>query len=82
MMITRKPIARRTLLRGLGASVALPLLESMMPSAKAAEAAAASRKRLQVLYLPNGMVMQNWTPAELGENYAMSTTLKPLESFR
>jgi hypothetical protein len=82
MMITRKPIARRTLLRGLGASVALPLLESMMPSAKAAEAAAAGRKRLQVLYLPNGMVMQNWTPAELGENYAISTTLKPLEPFR
>jgi len=82
MMITRKPIGRRTLLRGLGASVALPLLESMMPSAKAAEAAAAARKRLQVLYLPNGMVMQNWTPAELGENYAISTTLKPLESFR
>jgi hypothetical protein len=82
MMITRKPIGRRTLLRGLGASVALPLLESMMPSAKAAEAAAAARKRLQVLYLPNGMVMQNWAPAALGDNYAISTTLKPLEPFR
>jgi hypothetical protein len=82
MMITRNPIGRRTLLRGLGASVALPLLESMMPSAKAAEAAAAARKRLQVLYLPNGMVMQNWKPVEMGENYVMSTTLKPLEPFR
>jgi hypothetical protein len=81
MMITRKPIGRRTLLRGLGASLALPLLEGMIPSVKAAEAAAAV-KRMQVIYLPNGMIMQNWTPAELGENYTISPTLKPMEPFR
>jgi len=71
MMITRKPIGRRTLLRGLGASLALPLLEGMIPSARAAEEAAAARRRLQVLYMPNGMIMQNWSPATLGENYAI-----------
>jgi len=82
MMITRKPIGRRTLLRGLGASLALPLLEGMIPSARAAEEAAAARRRLQVLYMPNGMIMQNWSPATLGENYAISPILKPMERFR
>jgi hypothetical protein len=83
MMIARKPIGRRTLLRGLGATLALPLLDGMLPSsARAAEEAAAARKRLQVLYTPNGMIMQNWSPAELGENYTISPILKPLESVR
>ncbi len=80
MMIIRKPMNRRTLLRGLGASMTLPLLEAMISSARATEVAA--RKRLQVLYLPNGMLMQNWTPAEVGENYTISPTLKPMEPFR
>lgn len=82
MMITRKPIGRRTLLRGLGAAMALPLMEGMIPSARAAEEAAAMRKRLQVLYTPNGMIMQNWSPAEMGENYTISPILKPMEPFR
>jgi len=83
MMIRRNPIGRRTLLRGLGASLALPLLEGMIPhSARAAEEAAAARKRFQVIYTPNGMIMQNFRPAELGENYPISPTLKPLEPFR
>ena len=82
MMIARKPIGRRTLLRGLGACLALPLMEGMSSSAKAAEAAAAACKRFQVIYLPNGMVMQNWTPAELGENYTLSPILKPMAPFR
>jgi Protein of unknown function (DUF1552) len=80
MMITRKPMDRRTLLRGLGACISLPLLEAMISSARAAQVAAG--KRLQVLYLPNGMLMQNWTPAEVGENYTISPTLKPMEPFR
>ncbi len=63
MMITRKALGRRTLLRGMGTVMALPLLEAMSSSAKAAEEAAATRKRLQVIYTPNGMMMENWTPA-------------------
>src|SRR5476649_2915583 len=82
MMITRKPMGRRTMLRGMGTTMALPLLEAMSSSAKAAEQAAASRKRLQVIYTPNGMMMQNWTPAQTGADFAMSPILKPLEPHR
>jgi len=82
MMITRKPMGRRTLLRGMGTAMALPLLDAMIPGAKAAEEAAAARKRLQVIYTPNGMMMQNWTPAQTGADFAMSPILKPLEPYR
>ncbi|HEX4637358.1 MAG TPA: DUF1552 domain-containing protein, partial [Rhizomicrobium sp.] len=83
MIITRKPIGRRTLLRGMGTTMALPLLEAMLPgAARAAEEALASRKRLQVIYTPNGMMMQNWTPESTGENFAFSPILKPLEPYR
>jgi len=83
MMITRKPLGRRTVLRGLGATLALPLLEAMMPaSARAVEEAAAARKRFHVLYMPNGMIMQNWTPAALGADYPISPILRPMEPFR
>ena len=82
MMITRKTLGRRTMLRGMGTVMALPLLEAMSSGAKAAEEAAAARKRLQVIYTPNGMMMQNWTPATAGEGYALSPILKPLEPYR
>jgi hypothetical protein len=83
MMIPRKALPRRAVLRGmLGATVALPLLEAMSPSAKAADAAAAARKRFQVIYTPNGYIMQNFRPAETGANYTMPPILKPLEPFR
>ena len=82
MMITRKAMHRRTVLRGAGAVIALPLLDAMGASAKAVETAAASRKRLQVIYTPNGMVMKDFFPAQTGEGYAMSPILKPLESYR
>jgi hypothetical protein len=81
-MITRKPMGRRAMLRGAGTMMALPLLEAMMGSARAAEEAAAARKRLQVIYTPNGMMMENWTPAASGENFAFSPILKPLEPYR
>ena len=80
MMITRKTMPRRTLLRGMGASIALPLMEAMITSAKAEEMAV--RKRLQVIYTPNGMVMENWTPATTGKDYGLSPILKPLEPYR
>ena len=82
MIIRSKPMARRTVLRGMGATLALPLLEAMMTSASAAEAAAKARMRLQVIYMPNGMMMQNYTPAQTGEGYAMTPILKPLEPYR
>ena len=82
MMITKKEIGRRTMLRGMGTVMALPLLEAMGSSAKAAEASAAARKRLQVIYTPNGMMMENWTPKTAGEGYELSPILKPLEPYR
>ena len=66
MMITRKAMGRRTVLRGMGTTVALPLLEAMGSSASAVETAAASRKRLQVIYTPNGMVMKRLLPGTDG----------------
>ena len=77
MMITRKAMGRRTMLRGMGTAMALPLLEAMSSSAKAAEEAAAARKRLQVIYTPNGMMMQNWTP---GRRRARTLTCRPSSS--
>jgi hypothetical protein len=82
MMITRKALGRRTVLRGMGVTLALPLLDAMSPTVKAAEIAAGSRRRLQVIYTPNGMVMQNFIPAELGENYTLSPILQPLAPYR
>jgi hypothetical protein len=82
MMITKKPIGRRAMLRGMGTTMALPLLDAMASSAKAAEVAAATRKRLQVIYTPNGMMMQNWTPASSEAGFAYSPILKPLEPYR
>jgi hypothetical protein len=82
MMITRKPMGRRTMLRGMGTAMALPLLDAMVPSAKAMEEGAAARKRLQVIYTPNGMMMENWTPKTAGEGYELSPILKPLEPYR
>jgi hypothetical protein len=81
MIIMPKPMDRRTLLRGAGAALALPLMEAMAPSAKAAEAARQT-KRLQVIYTPNGMIMQNFTPSGVGKDYVIPSTLKPLEPYR
>src|SRR6185369_13343196 len=81
IMMIRKPLDRRTVLRGLGTALALPLMEAMLPGARAAERAARP-KRLQVFYTPNGMIMQSFTPEKAGRDYALSPTLAPLEPFR
>ena len=82
MMVTKKALGRRTMLRGMGTVMALPLLEAMGGTARAVEASAAARKRLQVIYTPNGMMMENWTPKTAGEGYELSPILKPLEPYR
>ncbi len=66
MLITKMAIPRRTVLRGLGAALALPLLDSMVPAFARAQSAAAPVRRLGVVYVPNGVVMKNWTPATRG----------------
>jgi hypothetical protein len=82
MIITRKAMARRTVLRGMGVTLALPLLDAMIANVKAMEMAAATRRRLQVIYMPNGMAMDNFFPTTTGANYVMPVTLKPLEPYR
>lgn len=81
MMITGRAIPRRTVLRGLGASIALPFLDAMVP-AFAAPAAAATVPRLGIVYVPNGVMMKDWLPAQTGAHYTFTPILKPLEPFR
>ena len=83
MMIRKLSLPRRTFLRGLGATVALPLLDAMVPALTAeARTAAAPVRRLGFIYIPNGAVMQEWTPAETGPGFALSRILQPLQPYR
>ena len=83
MIITNRTIPRRTVLRGLGAAVALPLIDSMVPaSANAKNPVSAPVNRLGVVYVPNGMAMRNWTPPTDGAGFEMSRILRPLMTHR
>src|SRR5690606_5503334 len=83
MFITRKSLSRRTLLRGAGTALALPLLDSMIPAGTAlAQTAAAPRSRFASIYIPHGATMDKWTPETDGRNFEFSEILKPLEPFR
>ena len=81
MIISGKAIPRRTVLRGLGAAVALPLLDSMVPAFAAVRAAEPVR-RLGIFYVPNGMAMKHWTPATEGTGFDLSRILQPLAPYR
>jgi|TARA_B100000519_G_scaffold50853_1_gene41250 hypothetical protein len=74
-------LSRRTFLKGLGVSMALPAMESLVPAATA-KSLAQRPKRMTVFYSPNGVRMQRYTPATAGKNYAMTPILKPLEKVR
>jgi hypothetical protein len=80
--LTRRHLSRRALLRGAGAALALPLLESMIPAGSARAAAASPRARLACVYVPHGAVMSRWTPAQEGTQFDFPEILKPLEPFR
>jgi hypothetical protein len=83
MLIFKKAIPRRTMLRGLGATLALPLLDAMVPSLTALQRTAARPiTRFGVMYVPNGMVMQQWTPVAEGAGFELTPTLAPLGPFR
>ena len=83
MIITRKAIPRRTVLRGLGATLALPLLDGMIPALTAqARTAAAPINRFGVMYVVNGMIMESWTPAAEGAGYELTPTLAALAPHR
>jgi hypothetical protein len=83
MMIFKAALPRRTLLRGMGAAFALPLLDAMVPALSALGKTAANPvKRLGFIYVPNGAVMDKWTPDSTGKGFEFSPTLAPLEPFR
>jgi len=83
MFITKKAMHRRTFLRGMGVTVALPFLESMAPAmTPLAQSPAKPPLRFGAVYLPNGCVMDNWTPKTTDGTLEILPILKPLESFR
>jgi hypothetical protein len=82
MIVTRKSLPRRTFLRGMGAALALPLLDSMIPALSADTAAAKPVVRLGFIYHPTGAIQSRWTPAAEGTGFEFSPSLKALEPLR
>jgi uncharacterized protein DUF1552 len=87
MMIFKKAIPRRTFLRGVGATLALPLLDGMIPAFASTPGAAKAPLRLAFVYVPNGVIdspyrNNQWTPAAEGSGFEMTPTLQPLTPFR
>jgi hypothetical protein len=82
-LLTTKSLPRRTVLRGLGATLALPFLEAMVPAFSVrSRAAARPVHRFLTFYVPNGMAMQYWTPKGDGSAFELSPILEPLAPFR
>jgi uncharacterized protein DUF1552 len=83
MIVTKKFISRREILRGIGAALALPFLDAMVPALTAQEKTAARPiNRFGVMYVVNGMIMNKWTPELDGTTYELSPTLSPLAPYR
>jgi hypothetical protein len=83
MFITKKSLPRRTFLRGMGAAVALPLLDAMIPASTVlAQTPARRLKRFASIYVPQGAVMPNFTPQTTGADFDFTPILKPIERFR
>src|ERR1700678_4231129 len=81
--ITRKHMSRRTVLRGLGTALSLPLLDSMVPAqTPLARTVANPQLRLGLCFIPHGAVMANWTPTGEGADFKLSRTLAPVEPFK
>jgi len=83
MFLTKKHLSRRTVLKGAGAALALPLLDAMIPAHTAwGETAAAIKPRLGFVYIPHGAVQKFWTPEGTGKDFKFSRILQPIESMR
>jgi hypothetical protein len=92
MFLTKKHLSRRTVLKGLGVAVGLPLLDAMIPAGTAlAKTAAAPKLRVGFFYLPHGAIMHNtphgpamdhWTPSGAGASFKLSHILQPLEKYK
>jgi hypothetical protein len=83
MILTQKALARRSFLRGAGVTLALPLLDAMVPALRATRLTAANpAMRLGFVYVPNGIIQKAWLPAKVGSGFEFASTMKPLEPFR
>src|SRR6516164_4099843 len=83
MFLTRKHLSRRTLLKGAGASIALPLLDAMIPAGTAlAQTAAVPQTRLGFVYFPHGALQDEWQPMKTGGDFEFPFIVKPLEPLR
>jgi len=81
MKLINTPLSRRTILRSLGAAISLPLLDAMVP-AFASASSASSPLRLAFVYVPNGILMDQWTPSAVGANFELPRILAPLAPHR
>jgi hypothetical protein len=83
MFLTRNHLSRRTFLRGMGVSLALPLLDSMLPAATAfgQTAAGQARTRFGAIYFPHGAIMNKWTPSTVGAGFELTEILQPLKPY-
>jgi hypothetical protein len=84
MFLSQKHVSRRTVLKGVGATIALPLLDAMNPAATAwaQTPAGTTPKRFAFIGFPHGAIMDRWSPAQTGANFEISPILQPLEPFR
>ena len=82
MILKKKSLSRRTFLRGIGATMALPFLEIMRPQSAVAAKSMVPPVRAAFFYIPNGVVQSAWHPKETGEGFELSPTLEPLERVR
>jgi hypothetical protein len=83
MFISRKHLSRRTVLRGVGAAISLPLLDAMIPAGTAlAQTAARPKPKLGFFYLPHGAVIDRWTPAATGRAFELPQILAPFAPFK
>jgi len=84
MFLSKKHIPRRAMLKGVGAAIGLPLLDSMLPASTAFAATTAGKtvKRFAFVGFPHGAIMDRWSPKETGTGYTMSPILEPLTPFR
>src|SRR4051812_31002416 len=83
MFLTKKHLPRRTFLRGMGVTLAIPLLDSMVPAqTPLINTAASPKSRFCGIYVPHGAIMSDWTPSAEGAGFEFKPILRPLESFR
>jgi hypothetical protein len=83
MFITKRHLSRRMVLRGMGATLALPFLDAMVPAGSLlAQTAAKGKPRVAFVYFPHGAVMEQWTPATEGAGFELTPIIKPLEAFK